>query len=647
MSKLIIVESPGKIKKIKSYLGSDYNVLASVGHIRDLAKSSISVDVNNKFNPTYEISTDKKEVVKNLKKAVAIADEIYIAADGDREGEAIAFHLVDVLKIKKYKRIVFNEITQTAINNAISNPRLIDMNMFYSQQTRRILDRIVGYKLSPILKAIPDIESKSLGAGRVQSVVLRLIVDNEKEIETFLNTTSLSIYDIQCNFNINNFNIKGHYITDNDITTKKEIKDIVLIVKENTVFIIKNIEIKDRISNPQQPFITSTLQQEASYKLKYPLKKTMFIAQKLYEKGLITYMRTDSTTLSNDAINYIKKIVCEDYTEEYYQYRQFKNKNNLAQEAHEAIRPTNFSIKSIDSEENALYELIWKRTVASQMKSAKYTDQIILLTNSKIEFMCKSSILLFDGYKKVYNDTEDTKEGIKLNNQNLLDNKVNWESIVFKETFKNAPTRYNEASLVKQLETLGIGRPSTYASTISKIQEHNYVKIMNIDGIDKKITTFILHYDKLKFEKEQSIQKIGNEKNKLIPTKDGIIITEYLINNFNQIMDYKFTANMELSLDEIAEGTKVWYEILDEFYNMLKEQFTKININMESTIIKKQNHFIVGTHTKYGDIYYVETKYGPTYKIKKGKKDMFVKANKLNESNLEDIKAKSLIAFNF
>lgn len=581
MSKLIIVESPGKIKKIKSYLGSEYNVLASVGHIRDLAKSSISVDVNDNFKPTYEISQDKKKVVANLRKAIKGATEIYIAADGDREGEAIAFHLIDVLKIKKYDRIVFNEITQTAINTAISNPRLLDMNMFYSQQTRRILDRIVGYKLSPILKNIPNVKSKSLGAGRVQSVVTRLIVDNEKEIETFLNAESSSIYDIYGNFNINTYDIKGKYISEEDITNKEDIKKIVLDIKKESNFIIENIEIKDRITNPQQPFITSTLQQEASYKLKYPLKKTMMVAQKLYEKGLITYMRTDSPNLSNDALNYIKKFINENYTEDYYQFRQFKSKNSSAQEAHEAIRPTNFNIQNIESDENELYELIWKRTVASQMKQAKYTDQIITLSNTKkSKFVARSSCLIFDGYKKVYNDTEDTDIGIKLNSKNLKENIVNWDSIIFKETFKNAPTRYNEASLVKQLETLGIGRPSTYASIISKIQEHNYVKTGNVEGIEKKITTFTLHYDELKFDKKSSMQKIGNEKFKLIPTQDGIIITEYLIKNFEQIMDYKFTANMEKLLDEIAEGNKIWYDVLDDFYKILKEQFNKLNINL-------------------------------------------------------------------
>ena len=366
MSKLIIVESPGKIKKIKSLLDSSYNVMASIGHIRDLAKESISVDINDNFKPNYEILTDKKKVVSNLKKAVKDASEIYIAADGDREGEAIAFHLVDVLKIKDYKRIVFNEITQSAINDAISNPRQIDINMFYSQQTRRILDRIVGYKLSPILKSIPNIQSTSLGAGRVQSVVTRLIVDKEQEISLFINQDSSSIYAISAEFIINNSKLSTKYIS-NDVTNREEIKQIVLNIKKDPKFIIESVDIKERFKNPPQPFITSSLQQEASYKLKFQLKKTMLVAQKLYEKGLITYMRTDSPNLSNDALSYIKKYIIDDKSlgESYYQFRQFKTKNSNAQEAHEAIRPTNFNIYNLDShnlsstDEESLYQLIF------------------------------------------------------------------------------------------------------------------------------------------------------------------------------------------------------------------------------------------------------------------------------------------------
>ena len=689
MTILVIVESPGKIKKIKSFLGNGYIVMASVGHIRDLAKDSISVDPNNNFQPTYEILIDKKKVVAGLKKTAKECDEIYIASDGDREGEAIGYHLVEVLNIKDYKRIVFNEITKSAITKALSNPKKIDMDMFYSQQTRRILDRIVGYKLSPILKSIPDIKSNNLGAGRVQSVVTRLIVDKEKEIEQFLSDDKTSSYHITGDFIINGFKFKGSYnhndikivndteinsvkIEKDSVTSKDDIKLIVIRIRDDVNFIIDSINTNDRQRHPPQPFITSSLQQEASYKLKFQLKKTMTLAQKLYEKGLITYMRTDSPMLSNDALFSIKKQIMEDsgLGEEYYQYRQFKSKNQNAQEAHEAIRPTHFEHADLSnyddlsgSDEEKLYQLIWNRTVASQLKSAKYQDQHIKLINSnKIEFEGTNSILIFDGYLKLYRENTDDEDieskHIKLNNINLKLNEVSWSKIFFKETYNSSPIRYNEPSLVKKLEGLGIGRPSTYAAIISKIQEHNYIRIANIEGIEKKVTTYILTYigkkDQLtKFEKKSLTQKIGNEKLKLVPTFDGIKITDYLVTNFPQIMDYKFTANMENLLDEIAQGNKIWYEVLRQFYDILKEQFIKLNLNIDSTMnnkinqdVKESNNQIIGKHPKYGNIYYMEAKYGPTFKVSipNKKKDIFVGAgnNKPSDQNILDIAIKLL-----
>jgi len=697
MTKLVIVESPGKIKKIKSFLGNGYIVMASVGHIRDLAKESISVDPNNNFQPTYEILVDKKKVVAGLRKTAKECDEIYIASDGDREGEAIGYHLVEVLNIKDYHRIVFNEITKSAITKALSVPKKLDMNMFYSQQTRRILDRIVGYKLSPILKSIPDIKSNNLGAGRVQSVVTRLIVDKEKDINEFLSDDKSSIYNIIGDFIINGSKFKGSYnhyaIKDNklifddkeidsvkieksSVTSKDDIKFIVIRIRDDVKFTVDSINTNDRQRHPQPPFITSSLQQEASYKLRFQLKKTMMLAQKLYEKGLITYMRTDSPMLSNDALFSIKKQVMEDSAlgEEYYQYRQFKSKNQNAQEAHEAIRPTHFEYANLSnyddlsgSDEEKLYQLIWNRTVASQLKSAKYQDQHIKLINSnKIEFEGTNSILIFDGYLKLYrensdDDEEETKH-IKLNNINLKSNTVSWLNIYFKETYSSGPTRYNEPSLVKKLEGLGIGRPSTYAAIISKIQEHNYIRIANIEGIEKKVTTYILSLksnQQTTFDKKISIQKIGNEKSKLVPTFDGIKITDYLVSNFPQIMDYKFTAKMEDSLDEIAQGNKIWYEVLRDFYHILKEQFTKLNLNIESTInyqnnqnnqnnqeIRESKNQIIGKYPKYGDIYYMETKYGPAFKVSmpNKKKDIFVGAgnSKPSDQNVLDIAIKLL-----
>jgi DNA topoisomerase-1 len=767
MSKLIIVESPGKIKKIKSFLGSEYNVMASIGHIRDLAKGSISVDPLNNFKPTYEIMCDKKQVVIGLKKAAKSSSEVYIASDGDREGEAIAQHLVEVLKLTSYKRIVFNEITKGAINKALQMPTQVDQNMFNSQQARRILDRLVGYKLSPILKSIPNIESNSLGAGRVQSVVTRIIVDREKEIEDFLSDSKSSSYNINGDFEINktkfkatllNYNLindqiiisesKPHIKSDiinswklskGPIESIDNVKYIIWCIDSNPIFQIESVKINDRQRHPPQPFITSTLQQEASYKLKFQLKQTMSYAQKLYEKGLITYMRTDSPALSNEALGLIKKQIMDDPAlgESYYQFKQFKAKGSNAQEAHEAIRPTYFNVFDLtnydlaQSNEEKLYQLIWNRTVASQLKPAKYQDQYIILNNQNpnpIRFEGTNSVLVFDGYLKLYMENNDTENEdqvsnthIKINDQNLKSNIVDWSKINIKETYNSPPPRYNEPSLVKKLEGLGVGRPSTYAAIISKIQEHKYIKIGNVQGIDKNISTHTLFnlnlnsksnpksksnsktksnskLSNLRLESKATKQKIGGEKLKLIPTSDGIIITNYLTNNFPQIMDLKFTAHMETQLDEIAEGTKIWYKVLDEFYNILKKQFIKLGLNLNeysklsnsSNLVSNDSKFnsdsgdsndsdesdefdefddlddqdilskssklkisnkildqppktlnqqIIGSHPKYGDIIFMEAKYGPTFKIKfnsKSKsnlsKDLFVSAGRLKPS---------------
>lgn len=595
MTNLIIVESPGKIKKIKSFLDSSYVVMASVGHIRDLCHTTLSIDVDNNFKPTYEIINDKKKIIANLRKAIKNADNIYIAADADREGEAIAYHLIETLKIKNnYKRIMFNEITQNAIQTAITNHTLLDINMFYAQQARRLLDRLVGYKLSPLLKNIPNIQSKSLGVGRVQSVVLRLIVDNENLINDFINNeqNNNSLYVIHGDFIINEIKLDTTFQSksnsDNQITTKEQIKQIVINIKQNPIFNIEQIEQNQRIKNPPPPFITSTLQQEASYKLHFNIKYTMQIAQKLYEKGLITYMRTDSTTLSNDALSLIKNYISNSEKFNFaidYQFRQFKSSNANAQEAHEAIRPTYFNsdISLLSGDELSLYTLIFNRTVATQLKSAIYNDTIISLINkSAYVFKGTSSFLSYEGYLKIYNQSTSTintpnlDNRLKINNINLSSNEVSWTKIIFKETYKEAPSRYNESSLVKKLEQLGIGRPSTYANIISKIQEHKFINITDSDGITKKICTYTLLYDEFKFDKKTSTQKIANDKSKFIPTNDGNIICKYLIDNFNFIVDYNFTANMENQLDLIANNNKIWYDVLDEFYKQLIDCLDKI-----------------------------------------------------------------------
>lgn len=690
MSKLIIVESPGKIKKIKSFLGPDYNVMASVGHICDLAKNSLSVNPSNNFAPNYEILLDKKSIVNNLQIAANTATEIIIAADGDREGEAIAYHLIQQLNPISYKRIVFNEITKQAIYKALESPRQLDINMFYAQQTRRILDRIVGYKLSPILKSIPGIDSNSLkvslGAGRVQSVVTRLIVDKEREINQHLLEDKSSNYNIFGNFIINKINIKAIYhhqsvidnqlifepvlpyihkqilksyqiINSNDDIDIQTINYIIQNIKYYPNFIIKDIILDKRFRHPLQPFITSSLQQEASYKLKFQLKKTMILAQKLYEKGLITYMRTDSPSLSIDATNLIKNYIINDKTlgESYYQYRQFKGKG-LAQEAHEAIRPTHIDLIHLndyslsDTDEERLYQLIWKRTISSQMKSAIYDDQHILLTNkNQIEFKCTNSMLIFDGFLRIYKYDDNITENQEITSTNSVpiqltkNTPIKWTNIICKEVFKSPPTRYNEPSLVKKLEILGIGRPSTYAAIISKIQDHEYVKLSNIDGITKSVSTYKLTNKNFKLSKKISIQKIAFEKQKLIPTENGKLITDYLVKNFNQLLDYKFTAKMETLLDKIATGKKIWHQVLDDFYQILKLQFLNLNLDIESSPnklnYKSNEQIIIGKYKKYGDIIYTEAKYGPVFKIKfKNDKDLFVSADKIKPTDKQALK---------
>lgn len=695
MTKLVIVESPGKIKKIKSFLGPEYNVMASIGHIRGLAPGSNSVDPNDNFKPTYEIIHDKKKVVAGLKKATKDAKEIIIASDGDREGEAIAYHLVTTLGLDDYDRIVFHEITKNAITKALSEPRKVDMNMFNSQQARCILDWLIGFKVSPILKVVPGIITKSLGAGRVQSVVTRLIVDKETEINDFINSDKSSTYNITGDFTINGFEFKGTYVYNkliddkielpainnhvdaskinsykmvkSKVDSKDQIKIIIINIRNDSQFYIADTRNSERFRHPPQPFITSTLQQEASYKLHFQLKKTMTLAQHLYEKGLITYMRTDSPTLSNEALNYIKKQILEDPAlgEGYYQYRQFKAKGQNAQEAHEAIRPTHINVYGLNelkgTDEEKLYQLIWNRSVASQMKSAKYQDQHITLSNSKnVRFEGTNSILVFDGYLKLYRENEDDEavetSHIKLNDQKYKLNNVTWSKIYFKETYSSPPTRYNEPSLVKKLENLGIGRPSTYAYIITKIQEHKYVHFCNNQGIDKRVTTYILTYIDGKtpatLSKTSHIQKIGNDKQKLQPTNDGVLITNYLIKNFPEMMDYKFTADMENQLDEIAEGNKIWHNVLDNYYSIMREQFKKLNLDIDKSYYKipincpetdkEKNKIIqpvkqiVGKHPKYGDITYMEAKFGPVFCVNlsgKSKNTLFVNAGKIKPSD--------------
>lgn len=592
MKRLIIVESPGKIKKIKSFLDNTYIVIASVGHIRDLVKNNNAIDIKNNFRPTYEILPDKINVIKNIKKVIKDVDEIYISTDNDREGEAIAYHLIEVLKLKKYKRATFNEITKNAIINSLNNPKELNINLFYAQQARRILDRIVGFSLSGILKYKigRTLDSKNIGSGRVQAVCTKLIVEKENEINTFLNSDISLKYICYGKFVINNCLIIMDYIHYNYEfkssikieLIKKEIlnKDLGLIllnIKLDPWFYIFNIKKKRRISKPPLPFITSTLQQESYNKLKFNIKITMILAQKLYEKGYITYMRTDSYTLSNYILNDIKHFIISNYGTEYYQLRKFKSKH---QEAHEAIRPTNINLKNLDntefanSNENKLYQLIWRRTLASQFKDAEFDDIKISVKNSLNSiFVGTETLLIFEGHLKLVKYNYKLKSELDFNN--LKNNKVNWKYIEIKESFTMPPLRYNEATLVKKLEKLNIGRPSTYCSIINKILEHQYIKIADINGINKSIKKYRL-YNNLKIKIKTDNLLIGYEKKKIIPTNDGIKIINFLIKYFPQIMNYEFTAEFELSLDKIASGEIEWFKVLNDFYIIFNKQLLNL-----------------------------------------------------------------------
>ncbi len=558
---LVIVESPAKAKTIQKFLSKDYVVKSSFGHIRDLPKKGLNVEINNNFNPIYAISSDKKKIVAELKK-LAKNHQVWLASDEDREGEAISWHLSQALNLdpKSTKRIVFHEITKSAIIKALDNPRTIDLKLVNAQQARRILDRIVGYELSPVLwKKI----QKGLSAGRVQSVAVRLIVDRERKI----NDTKINSY----------FKILAEFeIPDNSKTllqaelnarfnNLEEAKSWLEKIK-NESFTIKSITEKDSIKQPGAPFTTSTLQQEASKRLNFSVKQTMLIAQKLYESGHITYMRTDSTILSDQALNGAKSYILTNFSEKYYHYRQFKTKNTNAQEAHEAIRPTNFNKLTITSDDNSnrLYNLIWQRTIASQMASAKLlkTEAIINISNNKELFIANGEVIIFKGFLEVYSDN---KNDHLLPSLEKIDS-LNYQTISAVETFNRPPARFSEASLVKTLEELGIGRPSTYAPTISTIQSRGYIEKVNLEG--KNRDSIILTLDKDgKIVQDKISRLVGSDKNKLMPTAIAEVTTDFLVKHFPSIVDYDFTAKVETEFDKIANGSEQWVPIIKTFYD--------------------------------------------------------------------------------
>ena len=577
---LLIVESPAKAKTIEKILGKDFQVKSCFGHIRDLQKADMGIDVEKNFEPSYIVPADKEKVVAELKRLAKSSEEVWLATDEDREGEAISWHLCEVLGLdpKKTKRIVFHEITKPAIQAAVENPRRVDMNLVMAQQARRILDRIVGFELSPVLWRKISMRN-NLSAGRVQSVAVRLIAEREREINAF---NSVSTFKIEAQFtakDVSNKNVT--FSAEGKKQNSPEDAEAFLKGCIGANYKVTDIQVRPGKRSPAPPFTTSTLQQEASRKLGYGVSRTMLIAQKLYENGYITYMRTDSVNLSNTALGDITNTVKSMYGEEYHQFRKYKNKNESAQEAHEAIRPTYMSNSSVPEPEWArLYELIWKRTMACQMADAeleKTTAKIEISTN-KEELTAAGEVLKFDGFLKVYREDKDEDELEDEANEGMLPPLTVGQQLPFKEMnaterFSRPPSRYTEASLVKKLEELGIGRPSTYAPTISTILKRGCVEKRDKEGTERFYTVFSLKEDKV--NKKQSSEMTGAEKSKLFPSDLGLVVTDFLNKYFDDIMDYGFTARIEGEFDEVAEGKMKWNNMIKDFYNPFKKDVEK------------------------------------------------------------------------
>lgn len=563
---LVIVESPAKAKTIEGYLGKDFTVKSSFGHVRDLVKTGMGININNNFEPVYEVSPDKSNVIKDLIKLASTAEVVWLATDEDREGEAISWHLYETLKLKgkETKRIVFHEITKKAILNAIDSPRTIDMNLVNAQQARRVLDRLVGFELSPVLwkKVRP-----SLSAGRVQSVSVRLIVEREREIEAHKSVSSFKVVGI---FTTNNKSFKAELPKrfETAAAAEKFLNEL-----KGATFNVQGKEVKPGKRSPSAPFTTSTLQQEAARKLGYSVSQTMLLAQKLYEAGKISYMRTDSVNLSQDALNMASSVITKNYGREFVNTRQYKTKTASAQEAHEAIRPTEMAdeIASADQREQRLYDLIRKRTLASQMADAKLEKTIITISNDKNKenLIATGEVIIFEGFLKVYlegTDEENTDE----EDSGLLPimqqgDQVLLQQLTATERFSAPPARYTEAALVKKLEELGIGRPSTYAPTISTVQKRGYVIKEDRQGRERHYTQFTLSDNQVKSEKKTEIT--GAEKAKMFPTDIGTLVTDFLVANFKEILDYNFTAYVEKEFDDIANGMLKWNNMIKEFYD--------------------------------------------------------------------------------
>jgi DNA topoisomerase I len=629
---LVIVESPAKAKTIEKFLGSDYQVESSYGHIADLPSKEIGVDVENGFKPKYEVSADKKALVAKLRTLAKNADMVWLASDEDREGEAISWHLAEELKLdkNKTKRIVFHEITKTAILKAIDNPREIDYNLVNAQQARRVLDRLVGYELSPVLwRKIKG----GLSAGRVQSVSVRLIVEREREI---INFKAIATYSVQAEF-VNEAGKSFKAKLPKNFNTKKEAEDF-LNKNIGSTYKVGDLETKPTKKSPAGPFTTSTLQQEAARKLYLPVGITMQLAQRLYEAGLITYMRTDSVNLSKDAMEAAAAEITKSYGANYSKPRTFVNKSKGAQEAHEAIRPTDMSRHTvdIDRDQARLYDLIWKRTLASQMADAELerTNVKIQANNHQEIFTASGEVIKFEGFLKVYlegNDDDDEEQEGMLPAMKVNEKLAN-NYITATERYSRPAARYTEASLVKKLEELGIGRPSTYAPTISTIINRNYVEKGNLEGQERNYTQLTLQSGKVsdKILKENT----GSDKGKLVPTDIGTIVTDFLVKNFNTILDYNFTAKVEQDFDEIAEGNVNWTKMMQDFYDKFHPTVKDVEANAD----RESGERILGTDPKSGKPVSVRLgKFGPMAQIGAPDDEEKIFASLLKEQNIGNI----------
>ena len=611
MSKnLVIVESPAKAKTIEKFLGNDFKVVSSNGHIADLPTKELGINIDNNYEPKYIVNSDKKDIVKKLKKESKTAEMVWLASDEDREGEAIAWHLYELLGLNKNntKRIVFREITKNAVLKSIENPREINESLVNAQQARRVLDRLVGYKISPVLwRKVKG----GLSAGRVQSVALRLIADKEKEIESFKPVKSFKVSAQFLTVDGEIFKAKHKPKIDENIDL-----DTLIDSLKNAKFNVSDIKKTPLTRKPSPPFTTSTLQQEASRRLGFSVSKTMRTAQRLYEQGHITYMRTDSVTLSDVAKSAVKSKILNEFGEKYFCERSFTNKSKNAQQAHEAVRPTNFENKnvSVDLDQIKLYDLIWKRTIASQMALAKIDKTVVSIQSRTIDlpFVAEGEVINFDGFLKVYNSAKDgdSEKDVSIDLPALnVEDKLDKKDILITENYSKPPFRYTEASLVKKMEELGIGRPSTYAPTITTVMNRKYV-FKGIDDSKKREILQIIVNDKIK--KQKVDESYGSNKGKLVPSDVGKLVNEFLCNNFKNIIDYNFTADVENNFDLIASGKKQWKEIINEFYNPFNDKVSEVEKNAK----RETGERILGSDPKSGRQVSVKLgKFGPMVQI--------------------------------